>query len=423
MNDEGGFPGPALSAFIRQHAADDVRTLSLQMSRFGERERRFVLQQIAGRQAAQRKLPSWAAMDGLRYPSHLPMEQCSSEATARYKATVIERIGIGRGTSGAGDGRFVDLTGGFGVDCHYIARLFAHAVYVERNEELAATVRLNYDLLGNGHIPIIIGDGVEYLRTMPHADWVLIDPARRDEHGSRTVALSDCSPDVTLLTDLLQAKADRTLLKLSPMIDIAEAVRLLPQTVEADVVAVEGECKEVLLIMETGTRKVDADAMPICCVNLRNDGRVIGQPFVFTREEEREAAQHVTHEAHAEGPIVGAYLFEPHAALMKAGAFRTIALRYGLSRLHPNSHLYTSAEPKPEFPGRQFRITGTYGLSKSELRRLKSEVPKANLSVRNFPMSAAELRHRTGLRDGGDHYLFATTLSDGARVLLDCRKE
>lgn len=389
--------------FIRLHRTDDVRSLALQAGRHPGVDMPAAVTQIAGWQAARTKIPTWAATDGILYPPHLSMEQCSSELTADYKAAIVAQAGGERHS-------LTDLTGGFGIDFSALAAEFERADYVERQEILCELARHNFPLLGLKHATVHQADATEYLQGMEPVSWLFLDPARRDGHGGKTVAIADCEPDAALLEPLLLAKARRVLLKLSPMLDLAQALHTLKYVVQAHVVAVGGECKELLLVLAADAA-LQPDEVPICCVNLPAAANV----FTFSRQEEQNAPC-----IYADTPR--AYLYEPHAALLKAGAFRSLASIYKVEKLHPNSHLYTSDTQVEEFPGRTFRIDGWSGFGKREVKELLKGEKKANLTVRNFPASVAELRKRLKLSEGGNIYLFATTLADGQKVLIRCSK-
>lgn len=390
---------PETLRFIWEHADADVRALALQAHKYPDVDMPVAIAQIAGRRRAAGKIPSWAALEGIGYPAHLSLEQCSSERTARYKASLL-----------SGGDRLVDLTGGFGVDCAFLASRFDSATYVERQPELCALAAHNFHVLGLAHIRVVQGDGTDYLRNMEPADVIFADPARRDKHGGRVVSLKDADPDVTCIESLLVAKARRVLLKLSPMLDLSQALRELNRVHEVHIVSVDNECKELLLLLAGDAPPAE---IPVRAVNLTAEGE---QSLVFTREEEQRCEG-------CYAPSVGTFLYEPNASLLKGGAYRLLTERYPVAKLHPNSHLYTSEEPVRDFPGRSFRVTGQCGFGKKELRELTGGLGKANLSVRNFPASVAELRKRTGLSEGGDTYLFATTLCDGRKTLIRCERE
>ena len=378
--------------FIRQHRTDDVRRLALQGARHPEVDLHDALEQIAGWQKARTKLPSWAACEGLIYPPHLSMEQCSSEATATYKARI------------AGKGRlFVDLTAGFGVDAAFIAKGFQQAVIIEQQENLCAVVAENYNLLGLSQVEVRCGNGVEYLHSLEHADLIFIDPARRDEHGGRTYGIADCTPNVLELREELLAKADRVIMKLSPMLDWRKAVEDLGKVNEVHIVSVDNECKELLLVMSE-----TAKPLQVFCVN---DDDVFAFSPALTQSV---SLPHL--------PSDFRFLYVPNASIMKAGCFGELAERFQIAPLDRNSHLFVSDSEIPGFPGRCFRIEKTTSMNKRELKEALAGIHQANIAVRNFPLSVAELRKRLKLQDGGNTYIFATTVADKGHQLLICHK-
>lgn len=377
--------------FIRQHADEDVRKLALRSHKSPDVDLPYALEQIAGRQKARTKLPSWAAIDGIVYPPHLSMEQCSSEATARYKASIA-----GKGAL------FVDLTAGFGVDMAFISQGFQKAVHVERQPQLCAISSENFRLLGLNHIEVVCGDGVAYLHTMKHADLLFIDPARRDEHGGRTYDISDCTPNVFEILDEMLEKADRVMIKLSPMLDWRKAVADLGKVNEVHIISVDNECKELLLILSKAVKP-----LRVFCVN---------------NDECFEVIEGILPQPHSL-PQDMRYLYEPNASVMKAGCFALIEQRFGIMQLEKNSHLFVSDKEISGFPGRQFLIEKRTSMNKRELKAVLADVEQANITVRNFPMSVAELRKRLKLKEGGDVYIFATTISGEGHQLLVCRKK
>ena len=384
--------------FIHEHAEADVRQLALQGTKNPEVDLSFALEQIAGRQKAKTKLPSWAAVDGIVYPPHLSMEQCSSEQTARYKALI------------AGKGALiVDLTAGFGVDMAFMSQDFQKAIYVERQAPLCAISSENYKLLGLNHIEVICADGIDYLHQLEHADLIFLDPARRDDHGARTYGIADCTPNVLELRDELFEKADRVMLKLSPMLDWRKAVEDLGHVNEVHIVSVDNECKELLLILSK-----EKKPLKLLCVNNNQ---------VFEGDQGDWLNERSIAEIRVPVPMSSqAYLFEPNASIMKAGCFTLLEQRFNVSQLDKNSHLFVSDHDISDFPGRRFTIEKTTSMNKRELKTALAGIDKANITVRNFPLSVAELRKRLKLKDGGNLYLFATTLADGQHQLFLCRK-
>lgn len=440
--------------FIRQHQDEDVRQLAFLGSKYPDVDMPFALDQIRGRQMARTKLPRWANIDGIIYPPHISMEQCSSEVTATYKAELAVRL-VKNNQQNARIGHslrkinFLDMTGGFGVDFSYIAaRLGVKSMYVEQQAHLCEAAKENFERLGLENATVKNGDGVEILHSLEKPlQLIFIDPARRDDAGNKVVSLQDCTPDVTLLQDEMLEKSDFVIIKLSPMLDWHRAVSELKCVREVHIVSTGNECKELLLVLsssfgkktkfsvgadEDKTSKTDDETslLKIYCIN---DNQVMSYDesdksvvsiasgiecgiveLEKCSSEENELSQD------SSKPL---YLYEPNASLMKAGCFGAISSRYGVKMLEKNSHLFISDKPVHDFPGRAFRIKAVSSFNKKELKRQLSGVTKANIATRNFPLSVAELRKRFKLKDGGDTYIFATTLSDESHVLFICEKD
>ena len=397
-------PDQPTRAFISAHRNDDVRQLALQGCRDASVDMAMALQQIDGYQRSRQKLPSWAETEGLVFPPHLSMEQCSSEMTAHYKQQLAARW---KG------GIMADLTGGFGVDFAHLATQFERAVYVERQQSLCEIASHNFKLLGLNHAEVVCADAIEYLSTTDnHFDLLYIDPARRDEHGRKTFDLADCTPDISRHADTLLAKADRVMVKLSPMFDWHRAAAELPSVGEVHIVATGNECKELLIVMDKR-----ATALTVTC---KNDDEI----FVFCPQGSQNQIDDTPVDSVAEWatPEAGQYLFVPNAAIMKAGCFDNLCAEYHLQALTTNSHLYTKDTPVAAFPGRTFRLKAVTSLNKKSLRQALGGITRANIATRNFPMTAQQLRSRLKLADGGDTYLFATTLADGSHVVLIAEK-
>lgn len=383
--------------FIEENVKADTRSLALQSKKYPQVDMAMAVVQIAGRQIAEAKVPSWYRTEGLIYPKHLSMEQCSSEATALYKAGLVE-----------GEA-FADLTGGFGIDCSFLSRKFKQTDYVERQAELCELATHNFPLLGL-NIGVHNEDGVEYLKRMKPVDCLFLDPARRDGHGGKTVAISDCEPDVSALEVLLVEKAKTVMVKLSPMLDLSLALKNLKHVHEVHIVSVNNECKELLLLLR---KEAVSSEIKIHCKQIVNTCE--HQYFVFTQEQERLSDCPLANQ-------VEAYLYEPNASILKAGAYRSLTQAYPVKKLHVSSHLYTSTDFIEDFPGRKFKVEAVCGFGKKELKAFLQGMEKANLTIRNFPSSVAELRKRLKLKEGGEDYLFATTLADESKVLIKCRK-
>ena len=516
--------------FIRQHQDDDVRQLAFLGSKYPEVDMPFALDQIRGRKMARVKLPRWASIDGIIYPPHISMEQCSSEQTALYKAELAARLlGLSPSSSENGEEKekesenasnlhlseicefagkgavdsefakneatckkqqilteseenvneikeepydgdfseeteFVDLTGGFGVDFSYIAsRLGVKSMYVERQAHLCEAAKENFGRLGLKNAIVKNGDGIEVLhsfaskkeaaasdslgitedqsqsllKTNLGLKLIFIDPARRDDAGNKVVSLKDCTPDVTLLQEEMLSKADYVIIKLSPMLDWHRAVSELNCVQEVHIISVNNECKELLLVLsarnmddmrassadgESGEDEIDgaegtdgevkhAGNLRIYCIN-------DAQSFVCDELDMESSSVKIAPSTLEEM----LYLYETNASLMKAGCFGVLSERYDARMLSKNSHLFVSREPIAVFPGRSFRIIVVSSFNKKELKRHLSGITKANIATRNFPLSVAELRKRLKLKDGGETYIFATTLSDESHVLMITEK-
>lgn len=447
----------ATQDFIRQHQDEDVRQLAFLGSKYPEVDMPFALDQIRGRKMARVKLPRWASLEGIIYPPHISMEQCSSESTALYKAELAARLlGLPASSSGTemkteNEIEFVDLTGGFGVDFSYIAaRLGVKSMYVERQAHLCEAAKENFERLGLKNAIVKNGDGIEVLHSfLPKKDdaasaddslgiiydqplsllktklglkLIFIDPARRDDAGNKVVSLKDCTPDVTVLQEEMLSKADYVIIKLSPMLDWHRAISELSHVREVHIISVNNECKELLLVLSArnmGDMEASlADGEVKHAGNLRiycvNDA----QSFVCDELDMESSPVRIA------PPVLEEmqYLYEPNASLMKAGCFGVLSGRYDARMLSKNSHLFVSREPIAAFPGRSFRIIAISSFNKKELKRHLSGITKANIATRNFPLSVAELRKRLKLKDGGETYIFATTLSDESHVLVITEK-
>lgn len=382
--------------FVKEHAADDVQRLALEVRKHPEVDAHFALAQIAGRQKSRTKLPSWAEVDDLIFPPSVSMEQCSSEATANYKSSLVSGESL------------VDLTGGFGVDFSFLARRFSRAVYVERQEHLCHIAEHNFKVLGLSHVQVVNDDAEHYLATMPVFDLIYLDPARRDGAGNRVFRLDDCTPNVVQLLDLLLTKGRQVMIKLSPMLDVSQALRQLRGVSEVHIVSVAGECKELLLLLSA---KHEGDVKIVCV----NDGQTftyrLGEPVVMPMQWSGELP--------AEGDL---YLYEPNASMMKAGCFGQLAQRYGLQAVAQQSHLFVAERPISDFQGRKFVVNDITTLNSKELKQKLAGITQANVAVRNFPLKAAELAKRLRLKDGGCVYIFGTRLANGKNVLLLCEK-
>ena len=379
--------------YITENFDKEIAQLSLQGSPFEDVSTQELAVQLIGKKKAQKKLPSWFNTTGVLYPPSLNLEQTSSEKTAAYKASF---------TKGK---RMADLTGGFGVDSYYFSKNFDELVHCELNASLSELVAHNAGLLGVTNMEAYEGDGIEYLRESEQDfDWIFIDPSRRDDAGGRVFQLSDCLPDVPEHLDLLLQKGKRVLMKTSPLLDLQSGIRSLKQKVkEIHIVAVKNEVKELLWFLEKDT----FEEVTIKTINFKESGN---EQYENLFQKQIEIAYG--------SPLK--YLYEPNAAILKSGLFTSIAADFGLTKLHPNSHLYTSEE-LVSFPGRTFEILQTLPYSRKRLKR-SLKFTKAHLSTRNFPESVANLRKLLKLQDGGEHYLFFTTTQPSDKIVLICKK-
>ncbi|MDH6308699.1 hypothetical protein M2451_001265 [Dysgonomonas sp. PFB1-18] len=386
---------PDLIRFVNEHEQDDVHSLALKSKKYPDIDMELAIRQISGRKIAKSKIPSWYSSDHIIYSKSLSMEQSSSEQTARYKAALCE------GTSMA------DLTGGLGVDFSFLSTGFKEAVYVELQPELAAIARHNFEVLGLNNATVVNSNGTDYLTDMQPVSMIYIDPARRDDTGKKTVLISDCTPDILAIEDLLDEKADMVMIKLSPMLDISLAVRSMRNISDVHIISVNNEVKELLFI-----KRKTADKTLYHCINIAGNNT---DSYTFSREGEETAIVN-----YASQP--DKYLYEPNTSILKAGAYKSIAAEYSFRKLHPSSHLYTSDELRTDFQGRRFEIEHICSLSKQDIKEYLSKIGQANITTRNFPLSVQEIRKKTKLKEGGDIYIFATTLSDDRKVLIVCRK-
>ena len=379
--------------FIRENLNADVPTLALKKAPVGT-DVSFALRQIEARQLLRKKVPSWSENEDLLFPVHLSIEQCSSEASAQYKASLLQ------GHS------FADLTGGLGVDTYFISQHFQQADYVERQAELCDLARHNFYVL-KANVDVWNEIAEDYLNHCEPKDCIFIDPARRDAYGRKTVSISDCTPNVIDLQEKLLQKAERVMIKLSPMLDISKALEELHHVKEVHVVAVANECKELDFIME---RDYQGETQFVC-VNL-----LTSQPELrFIQEAEQDCPAKIA-------DAVLNYLYEPNPAVMKAGCFKLLTERFDVFKLHKNSNLYTSEQLIPDFPGRIFVVENWALYNKKVKQTLLSDVGQASIAVRNFPLSVAELRKVLKIGDGDATYLFATTLKGEKKVLIRTKK-
>lgn len=443
--------------FIAEHRNDDVPQLALAAHNAPNVDLPFALDQIAGWQTACRKLPAWAKNPNIVYPPHLSMEQCSSQTTAEYKANVawqyvnaMQQATPNNSERGKGNGdkkqvaecehtSLVDLTGGFGVDFSFMAAHFAQATYVERQSQLCQLVRHNLNALDIGHAKVVCAEAESYLKTMEKASCIYLDPARRDKNGGKTVLIEHCSPDILQLLPMLLAKCGLLMVKLSPMLHWQLAIAQLQKqgawVRQLHIVSVKNECKELLFLitdrqnhahslslaveqsgqlrptpLENPTPQQAADAANSTLITCHNDGN----SFQYSLAEADATPQTILQTP----PQAGMYLFEPNASIMKAGCFGLLCSRLGVQAIAPNSHLFVANNDLPDFPGRRFKLVAATSFNKRDLKTALQGISKANIATRNFPLKPDALRKKLKLKDGGEHFLFATTDAQGKHWLL-----
>lgn len=385
---------PEIQKFIDTHSLDDTYELALKYASKGKKFLDLALPQIRSWQKAKRKLPEWASVNSLVWPPPVSLEQCSSEVTAKFKATLL-----------AGD-TLADITGGTGVDTFYLSKQFNEISYVEKDHELCEIARHNFHCLNANHIQTINADAKSFLNnTKKHFSAFFIDPDRRNLNR-RVYKLEDSSPDVKELMTLMLKKADKILIKLSPWLDLQVIIEELPSLQHIYIVAVENECKEILCLI-----KKDPESPEIDAINLTKSGE--HERFLFRLKEE--------HDARVQKAFPLKYIYQPNAAIMKAGAFKLVGTRYSLKKLHQHTHLYTSEQLIKNFPGRTFELIHQLPLTKKSVAHVLPD-GKANLSVRNLNTTTNQLKNKLNIKDGGQDYLFAVTLLDQKPALLHCKK-
>lgn len=388
------FP-PSDRSFVAQHLTDDPLQLLLKHGK----EKQPLIAQIEARQKIRHKLPEWAQNLDLVLPAVVSLEQSSSEATAQYKASLVWGQLL------------IDLTGGMGVDAFYFAPRFERIIYLEQNPDLVAQARHNFEVLGIKNIDCICADSLHFLAQFSQkADWIYADPARRSAAAGRVHGLQDCQPDVVSHWPLLLQKSNNMLLKTSPLLDIKQAIGTLQKVSEVQVVAVQNEVKEVLfLIKNTENQDIKTHS-----INLSD-----APPYLPIHRFTHLMSEETNLTVPLHNPL--RYVYEPNATILKAGAFKSVAAQFDLYKIAPHSHLYTSDVLVQNFPGRIFEWQAT---TKADAKALAPHLPhgKANLTLRNFPSTTDELRQKLKLKDGGDVYLLATTLSNGNKRILVCKK-
>ncbi len=400
----------SLREFISNHLEDDTHRLLLLSGKYPGVDVKLAVTIIEARRRLVLKVPEWALRDDLLFTGSLAVEQCSSSLTAVYKQQF---------SSG---GYIADITGGLGVDSYFFSMTNKKVFYCEQDLSLYNAATYNFETLGCNNIitnRLVIEQGnlreylsrISQIDNIEEFDLIYADPSRRDKVGKRVFSLNDYKPAMVGLFDIMFQFTPKILLKISPMADLKTVVKECRYITRIDVVSVNNECKELLLLLERGVVR-EYSSVEIRAVNLsqqKND-----QPVIFTPASENNSPVSYS------DPYTGCYLYQPNSSLLKAGAFKTVANRFNLDKIAANTHLYLSGELCKKFPGRVFKIKEVKDFNKANLRNLSKTYPKANISVRNLPLSASDLKSRLKIGDGGDTTIFGCTISNGNKRLIVC---
>lgn len=386
---------PHIQDFILENENADLRELALKANLYPQLPIPLIISQISARKKAKVKLPAFYAQKNIIYPPQISLEQCSSEQTATFKSSFL----VGE--------TLIDLTGGFGIDTYFFSKKFNKVIYVERNEVLATIAKHNFEVLAAENIEVICSEATDFLKNFTgKACCIYLDPARRDTANRKVVLLQDCEPNILEILPSLFRISGKVVLKTSTMLDIDLAVKELACVSKILILAVENECKEVIYFLSPEKENL----VKIETINI---DKAVVQKFNFERLTDENVNINYA--------LPQKYLYEPNAAILKAGGFRSVAHQYRLAKLHPNSHLYTSENLVENFAGRTFEVQAVTKLDKKELQKYLFE-NKANIAVRNFPISVDEIRKKIGVKEGGNIFLFATTDCENKKVVLVCKK-
>ncbi|MDD7913162.1 class I SAM-dependent methyltransferase [Polaribacter ponticola] len=381
-----------IQQFITDNLKSDITKLILKGSPFKDITIQELANQIVAKQKSELKLPTWFSVENIYYPAKISIEQTSSEITANYKSKIITGNYI------------IDITGGLGVDCFYFSKQFKKVIHCEINKDLSAIVKHNYQQLNVNNIKTLSGDGVDFLKNNETVfDCIYIDPSRRNDIKGKVFLLKDCLPNVPKNIDFLFTKANKILLKNSPILDISSAISELKFVKEIHIIALKNEVKEVLFLLEKNYK----NSIQIKTINIQKEGN---QQLNFNLQE--------TVYSNYSEPLT--YLYEPNAAILKSGGFHQVGYQLNIFKLHQHSHIYTATE-LINFPGRVFKIETVINYDKKKIKKLIAN-NKANITIRNFPKTVAQIRKETNLKDGGNTYLFFTTDLNNKLICIFCSK-
>lgn len=382
-----------VQSYINQHINTDPKELAFKKSPFTAVSMIDLITQIQAKQKAKSKLPTWYNTPNILYPAKLSIEQTSSEACAAYKASLIQADSL------------IDLTGGFGIDCYYFAKKTKQVVHGEMQEYLSEIVHHNYKALGVDNITTNCGDSLTYLQqSNKRWDWIYVDPARRNQSKEKVFFLKDCVPNLPENIDILFNHTNNVLIKTSPLLDIQVGISELKDVKAIHIVALNNEVKELLWILEKGNQT----PIQLIAVNLTGDST-----STFTASLNKDCVSNLS------DPLK--YLYEPNSAVLKTGKFDCVAQHYNINKLQAHSHLYTSADLVQNFAGRSFEIIATHPYNKASAKSILTNI-KANITTRNFPLKVEELRKKWKIKDGGQDYIFFTTLANNDKVFICCKK-
>jgi len=378
--------------FINSNLKSDITKLILKGSPFNNISIQEIVEQIEAKNKCKKKLPTWFTTKNIFYPNKLNIEQTSSEITAKYKASLVSGKSL------------VDITGGFGIDALYFGKKIPNITHCEINSDISEIVSHNLEVLNSENISTYIGDGLEYLeKSNTKFDWIYADPSRRNDIKGKVFLLEDCTPNIPENLDFLFQYTTNVLLKISPILDITSAIKELSFVKEIHIVAVDNEVKELLFILE------------------KNYSQSINYKTInFTKAKNQIYDFKLISDTLASYAEPKTYLYEPNVAILKAGAFQEVSTSFNIDKLHQHSHLYTS-DILIDFPGRRFQIIQIASYNKKELQKL---IPskKANITIRNFPETVAQIRKKTKLKEGGNYYLFFTTDLNNKHIVIICEK-
>lgn len=421
---------PDIKRYIIEHQDDDLDKLALALHSRDVLEKEFILKQLTGRQKIQKKVLTFFNQPDLLYPRKLSLEQSSSELTATYKANLVS------------GNKMADLTGGFGVDFFFIGSKFSRSYYIEQQQELCEIAQENFKLLGMRDFEIIHADAAKFVENSEELDLIFADPHRRSSAGGKVFRIGDCEPDMTRLLPVLLPKSRKVMIKLSPMLDIHQGLEDLNNCLivndmvkkykvisdkldkngsmgavsQVHVISVDNECKELLFVLEADCK----DKLKMFAVNLSEKFPV--EKTEYWADEEISAFVEMVGQDSDPEKFIGQYLYEPNASLMKAGAFKLISSMYGVKKLHQNTHLYISESENMEFPGRKFKILKSFAYNKNAMKEMMQDYPASSIAVRNFPMSAVDLRKKHKIRESNKIFLFACRYLNEENIVFICEK-